>query len=263
MGGLAAILKKGFLPTQMADSFAISIGGASFYRNRINSYLKDGMTEAEAKEQAFLDFQEITEESQQSSRPDRVSMQQASPLGRIVLAFANTPMQYARLTKKAALDLVNGRGDWKTNMSKLLYYGAVQNIIFTYLQQAMFAMMFSDDDDEKEQDKYFRAGNSIADSLLRGIGVGGAAVATLKNLVMKTIDEYKSGRPDYTDVAIELTSTSALANVPADRAVRKMSNLKTAFDPELEMWQSIALALGYSKWDVGIKNAVKETGKPV
>jgi hypothetical protein len=98
--GLAAILKKGFLPTQIADSFAISIGGASFYRNRINSYLKDGMTEAEAKEQAFLDFQEITEESQQSSRPDRVSMQQASPLGRIILAFANTPMQYARLTKK-------------------------------------------------------------------------------------------------------------------------------------------------------------------
>ena len=307
--GLAAILKKGFLPTQMADSFAISIGGASFYRNRINTYLKDGMTEAEAKEQAFLDFQEITEESQQSSRPDRVSMQQASPLGRIILAFANTPMQYARLTKKAALDLVNGRGDWKTNMSKLLYYGAVQNIIFTYLQQAMFAMMFSDDDEEEEKNKYFRAGNSIADSLLRGIGVGGAAIATLKNLVMKTIDEYKSGRPDYTDVAIELTTISppvnsklrklnsagraftykqskekmrtegfsldnpafeatgqvisALANVPADRAVRKMNNLKTAFDPELEMWQSIALALGYSKWDVGIKDAVKETGKPV
>ena len=299
--GLSAILKKGFLPTQIADSFAISIGGASFYRNRINTYLKDGMTEAEAKEQAFLDFQEITEESQQSSRPDRVSMQQASPLGRVVLAFANTPMQYARLTKKAALDLVNGRGDWKANMSKLLYYGAVQNIIFTYLQQAMFAMMFSDDDEEEEKNRYFRAGNSIADSLLRGIGVGGAAIATLKNLVMKTIDEYKSGRPDYTDVAIELTTISppvnsklrklnsagraftykqskekmrtegfsldnpafeatgqiisALANVPADRAVRKMNNLKTAFDPELEMWQSIALALGYSKWDVGIKNS--------
>ena len=307
--GLSVILKKGFLPTQIADSFAISIGGASFYRNRINTYLKDGMTKAEAKEQAFLDFQEITEESQQSSRPDRVSMQQASPLGRIVLAFANTPMQYARLTKKAALDLVNGRGDWKANMSKLLYYGAVQNIIFTYLQQAMFAMMFSDDDEEEEKNRYFRAGNSIADSLLRGIGVGGAAIATLKNLVMKTIDEYKSGRPDYTDVAIELTTISppvnsklrklnsagraftykqskekmrtegfsldnpafeatgqiisALANVPADRAVRKMNNLKTAFDPELEMWQSIALALGYSKWDVGIKNAVKKTGKPV
>jgi hypothetical protein len=297
---LAAILKKGFLPTQMADSFAISIGGTSFYRNRINTYLKEGLSEKEAKEKAFLDFKEITEESQQSSRPDRVSMQQASPLGRVILAFANTPMQYGRLMKKATLDLVNGRGDWKTNMSKILYYGVAQNLIFTFLQQAMFAMLFSDDDDEQEKDRYFRMGNSIADSLLRGVGVGGAVVATAKNLVMKTIEEYKSGRPDYTDVALELTTLSppinsklrklqsagrsftykqtreemkekgiaidnpaaeaggkiisALTNVPADRAIRKMNNLKTATDQDLEMWQSIALALGYSKWDVGIKN---------
>jgi hypothetical protein len=298
---LSAILKKGFLPTQMADSFAISIGGTSFYRNRINTYLKEGLSEKEAKEKAFLDFKEITEESQQSSRPDRVSMQQASPLGRVILAFANTPMQYGRLMKKAALDLVNGRGDWKTNTSKILYYGAVQNLIFTFLQQAMFAMLFSDDDDDEEKDRYFRMGNGIADSLLRGIGVGGAVVATAKNLVMKTIEEYKSGRPDYTDVALELTTLSppinsklrklqsagrsftykqtreemkekgiaidnpaaeaggkiisALTNVPADRAIRKMNNLKTATDQDLEMWQSIALALGYSKWDVGIKSS--------
>ena len=52
------------------------------------------MDQKKAEEQAFLDFKEITEESQQSSRPDRVSMQQASPLGRIILAFANKPMQY-------------------------------------------------------------------------------------------------------------------------------------------------------------------------
>jgi len=33
---IAWLLKKGFLPTQIADSFAISMGGASYYRNRIN-----------------------------------------------------------------------------------------------------------------------------------------------------------------------------------------------------------------------------------
>ena len=76
------------------------------------------MDKKAAEEKAFLDFQEIAEETQQSSRPDRVSQQQASPLGRIVLAFANTPMQYMRLTKKAVLDLKNGRGDAKTNITK-------------------------------------------------------------------------------------------------------------------------------------------------
>ena len=298
---LSAVLKKGFLPTQLADSFAISLGGAAFYRNRINSLMKDGLTKEQAKEQAFLDFKETTEESQQSSRPDRVSMQQASPLGRVVLAFANTPMQYTRLTKKAALDLVNGRGDWKTNLSKLAYYGAVQNIIFTALQSAMFAMLFSDEEDDKEKEKIGRIGNGIADTLLRGSGVYGAGVAMIKNIVMEAINQYNSGRPDYTKAAARITSisppvdskirklqsvgrtftykqeiekmktkgfdidnpaymaagqtVSALANIPLDRAVRKMNNLKTAVDQDTETWQSIGLALGYSEWDLGMIQA--------
>ena len=36
---LSWLLKKGFTPTQIADSFAIASGGATFYRNRINTYL--------------------------------------------------------------------------------------------------------------------------------------------------------------------------------------------------------------------------------
>jgi hypothetical protein len=132
---LSSLLKVGFLPTQIADSFAISLGGASFVRNRINKYISEGMDKQAAEEQAFLDFQEIAEETQQSSRPDRISQQQASPLGqqqasplgRIILAFANTPMQYMRLTKKAFLDLKNRRGDAKTNITKIAYYMAVQN----------------------------------------------------------------------------------------------------------------------------------------
>ena len=113
-GLLNKLLELGFLPTQIADSFAIASGGSTFYRNRVNTYLKDGLTQQEAEQKAFTDFQKITQETQQSSRPDMISSQQASPLGRLILAFQNTPMQYARLTKKAILDLKNGRGDAKT-----------------------------------------------------------------------------------------------------------------------------------------------------
>ena len=132
---LSSILKMGFLPTQIADSFAIAMGGASFVRNRTKTYVSQGIDIKAAEEKAFLDFQEVTEETQQSSRPDRVSQQQASPLGRIILAFANTPMQYMRLTKKAFLDLKNGRGSAKTNISKIVYYTFVQNIIFSACNQ--------------------------------------------------------------------------------------------------------------------------------
>ena len=97
----------------------------------------------------MTDWRSISEESQQSSDPSRISQQQSSDLGRLILAFANTPMQYARLQKRAIQDLVNNRGDWKSNMSKVMYYGFVQNLIFNALQQAVFAIGFGDDDDEE------------------------------------------------------------------------------------------------------------------
>ena len=109
-GVINKLLKLGFTPTQLADSFAIASGGSTFYRNRLKSLVKDGMDPVAAEKQAMRDFRETAEESQQSSRPDKISSQQAGPLGRIVLAFANTPAQYARLMKKAASDLKNGRG---------------------------------------------------------------------------------------------------------------------------------------------------------
>ena len=305
--GLSYLLKKGFIPTQYADSFAISFGGATFYRNRTKSLMKEGLSEKAAKEQAFLDFKEITEESQQSSRPDRVSMQQASPLGRLILSFANTPMQYTRLTKRAALDLINGRGDWKTNVSKLAYYGAVQNIIFTALQSALFALAFSDEEDEKEKARYVRIANGTFDTLLRGAGVHGAAVAAAKNIVLEVINQA-GGKQEFDKAALEITSLSppidskisklmsagrsfkfkqerekmvnmpiydinnpalmagaqALSvgiNLPLDRALRKAQNLKLSVDKDTELWQSIALALGYSKWDLNMKDSYESETK--
>ena len=194
------LLKIGFTPTQMADSFAISIGGASFYRNRVKTYLKEGMDQAAAEKQAFEDFSKTADEAQQSSDPYLVSQEQRSVLGRLVLAFQNTPMQYTRLMKKSMKDLANGRGDAKTHISKIIYYGAVQNFIFSALQTALFAVIpgFDDEDEsemtEKELEKRQRKDdkrnlriiNSMTDSILKGSGVRGAALATLKN----TITEY-------------------------------------------------------------------------
>ena len=288
---VSKVLKLGFLPTQIADSFAIASGGATFYRNRINSYLKEGMSEAKAKEQAFLDFREISEESQQSSRPDRISQQQAGPLGRIILAFANTPAQYARLMQKAASDLKNNRGDAKTNISKILYYGMVQNVMFNTLQQALFALAFDDEEpsDEALNKKYTGIVNGMADSLLRGLGFAGAAVSTVKNVIMKVAEgaEAQDAAIELLDISPPISSkigkvksagrtwdwnkkeiyekgwsldnpawlaigqvVSAATNVPLDRGVRKLTNLKDATDSENEEWQRIANVLGWQKWEL-------------
>ena len=245
--------QKGFVLTQYGDSFAIASGGATFFRNRFKTYSKetdaDGnklYTEEQAKEKAMADFMEISEDNQQSSRTDKISMQQSSNLGRLFLAFANTPAQYARLTKKAALDLSNGRGDPKTNISKILYYGFVQNLYFSFLQKGLFSMLFDDDDDDeaknqaeadKNKKKAFEMANSSLDSVLRGGGgIGGATLAMAKNLIIKGLAKYKKyandERPDFADLSREPLQISP----PISAKFTKLRQAGAAFD--------------YNKWEI-------------
>jgi hypothetical protein len=209
-GGPRAVISKllqfGFTPTQVADSFAIASGGATFYRNRIKSLMKQGMSQAEAETQAFEDFRETAEESQQSARPDRISMQQAGPLGRLILAFQNTPSQYARIIDKSIRDLKNRRGDAKTNVSKIIYYSTIQNLMFNALQQALFAMAFDDEEptDKEKKDKYVDIVNSMADSLLRGTGVAGGVLSVTKNAIIRIIEESQKKNPNYEKVGADL-----------------------------------------------------------
>ena len=204
------MLNKGFVFTRYADSFAIASGGATFYRNRLNTYKKKGLSEKVAEERAFRDFREIAENSQQSSRTDKISQQQASDLGRVILAFANTPMQYMRIQKKAYLDLVNGRGNWKTNASKIVYYGFIQNLMFNAIQNAMFGIAFGDDEtDDKLMAKSGRVANGMADSLLRGMGLYGATTSMVKNTLMKIKQiQEKDGKKAYDAAIFEVLNVS-------------------------------------------------------
>jgi len=291
-GLIAKLLKLGFTPTQVADSIAIATGGATFYRNRYNALVKGGMSNTDAQAQAMRDFRETAEESQQSSRPDKISQQQASELGRIILAFANTPSQYARIIKKAALDLKNRRGSDKENISKILYYTVAQNLLFNALQNAMFAVAFGDVDDEDKLKKEIRVANGMADSLLRGMGIQGAILSVVKNAAIRVYkQEYKEIPMELlrisppisskfrkvkraTDImswdgdeifeqgltidnpAIEITSKTveALTNLPLDRAIKKITNLKDATDSDLEFYQRLALTGGWNKWELGIQD---------
>jgi hypothetical protein len=237
-GVISYLQKIGFTPTQAADSFSIAVSGATFYRNRVNTYLKAGDTVEVAEEKAFNDFSIITDQSMQSADPMYVSKQQTTALGRLILAFGNTPMQYNRLIKKATLDLANKRGDWKTNISKIIYYGALQNMLFSFLQSALFIPLGYDDEEEpdlskmtkeqiKEYEKLKKKGedkitnmiNGMADTLLRGSGVYGAAIATVKNTAMEYFkQEEKEMFADHAYTVLALTSVSP----PVSSKARKL-----------------------------------------
>ena len=258
-GVISKMLEIGFLPTQIADSFAIASGSATMYRNRINTYKKQGLSQKEAENKAFLDFREIAEEAQQSSRPDRISAQQAGPLGRIILAFGNTPMQYARLIKKAASDLKNRRGDWKTNVSKIIYYGAVQNLIFNALQQAIFAIAFGESDEDKEEKKYLGIANGMADSLLRGVGIAGAFVSVGKNAIIRIINESEKPNPKYEKIGYELTRISP----PISSKLSRLNQAARSLQWDKEEMMQKGFAYDNPAWLAGANVTSAITNVPV
>lgn len=243
------LIKAGFKPTQMADSFSIAIGGTPFYMNRTKTYQKEVIidsngnevrkyTDAEAKKKAFDDFRALSEEHQQSSRQDRVSNVQLGVLGRLIFAFNNTQMQMARLQKKATLDIINKRGDAKTNVSKLVYYGVLQSAIFTAMQQGAFGLMFGKDEDElkegeaehiakKKEEKVIGMLNSMVDGTLTGIGLAGKLVVTAKNTLLKYQSESEKGyKANYGKVVNEALSISPPLSSKTKKAASAFEDIK-------------------------------------
>jgi len=239
------------LQEQIADSFAIASGGATFYRNRIKDLVKKGSTEADAKKQAYNEWTALSREAQQSSDALEVSSQQAGGLGRILLAFANTPMQYNRIIYKAVSDIKNGRGDLKTNLSRIAYYGALQNLMFNALQQAVFAAAGSDDEEEIDE-KTIGVINGMLDSLLRGMGVSGTIVSALKDIGVDIYDRSQKPRPEYVKVVSKAFNITPPIDVKMSKAARaantyeynrKNPMIKDPFNPNNPLYMSGALVV--------------------
>ena len=293
-GAIAYLLNKGFVMTRGADSFAIASGGATMYRNRVKSLMDGGMPKEMAEAQAMDAWRRVSEENQQSSSAMRISQQQASGAGRLVLAYGNTPSQYSRIMKRAGQDLANNRGDWKTNVSKIVYYGAAQNLIFNALQNSLWTEAFDEDGDG--DGKAARTINGMGDSLLKGLGIQGSAAIAIKNSLMTIAKENDKDSPEFRKAISDLFDfsppldtkirklnsaantfswqreeianqgfnlnnpsylataqvISATTNIPADRAIQKLNNVRQIFNKESENWQKVALALGWSSWDVGL-----------
>ena len=239
---ISYLLKIGYTPTQLADSFAIASGGSPFYRNRIKSYLKEGLTQDEAQTAAWSDFTKVSDETQQSGDPRDISKQQASGAGRLLLTFQNTAMQQSRIVKKSFLDLKNGRGDAKTHIAKITYYLAIQNIMFSVLQQGLFAVLFSGDDKDDEEakkkkakeldKKYISIADGVLDTILRGTGFVGGITATLKNMYLKYNEEKeKDFKADYAKVVLEGANISP----PIGSKLRKLYSgfQQTKFEKDL------------------------------
>jgi len=151
-----------------------------------------------------------------------------------------------------------------------------------------------------------RVANGAFDTLLRGTGVYGAAVSTLKNITLKWMEERKKGwnrddmniaqtaidlsppmgsklrkimnavrtekynrgvskeigfRIENPNLSIAANLTEALTNIPLARVVSKANNMEEALTGNHALWQRVALASGWSRWSIGVKDEELEEAK--
>ena len=143
-------------------------------------------------------------------------------------------MQMNRKTKKSILDLYNRRKkpgmtqreSDLSNISSAIYYVGMQNLIFNALQQGLFALVFDEEEeDKKKEEKLSRTVNGMVDSLLFGLGFGGAIVATTKNILRRIADETTKKKPDYRDIPDDVFDVSSVI----DAKYRKLKTSARTF----------------------------------
>jgi hypothetical protein len=137
-----------------------------------------------------------------------------------------------------------------SNLSRIAYYFAIQNLIFYSLQSALFMAMFDDDEeDERWLKKKERMVNGSIDSVLRGTGVWGAAVATLKNMAIKWHEQRDKGwNKDESAVLMEMLNVSPPLGIKARKMVnaektlnynKKVIDEMSTFDIDNPMWSAV------------------------
>ena len=109
-------------------------------------------------------------------------------------------MQMNRIMKKSAKDLINGRGNPAEHISRILFYGFIQNALFSALQKALFIGLFGTPDDEEDkkkakttEEKALGLADDMLDSFLRGSGIAGAVVSTVKNTAQQYVRQRDKG----------------------------------------------------------------------
>jgi len=136
-----------------------------------------------------------------------------------------------------------------SNASRIAYYFAIQNVIFYSLQTALFSAMFDDDeDDERMLAKKERVINGTLDSVLRGSGVWGAVISTIKNMAIAYHKEReKDWNGDEASVLVEALNVSPPLGIKARKIVNAERTLNynknvieemETFDIDNPMWSA-------------------------
>jgi len=175
---------------------------------------------------------------------DRVSQEQKSVAGRLILPFTSVQLAYGRrYIDDPARDLINGRYDGLIKgensalkkVGQIVYGTVLQGAVFHALQQGVFKVLFEDgntlDGEELE------VANATLDGILVGMGIRGKAYATFKNWLIKAGKELQKDNPELRDTTSELLKVAP----PIDKKYRQIRGALATIDFDKDEMSEISL----------------------
>ncbi len=148
---------------KISDIGAIIFGGKPYIDYQIN---QKGLTEEEAIKQFILS----TNRSQQSSAVSSLSNFQVNmtrnPVGKLFIAFKNSPRQYIRMCGDAIISATNGDISKKQAAKLLFQYGYLQPLFYAVATSgSLLRWLFADDDEDLLKDLSVSLFNLGSDAL--------------------------------------------------------------------------------------------------
>jgi hypothetical protein len=239
--------------TKYGDVGAILIGGTPYYMSMKKKYIKEGMSEAEAKDKAMFDFVNATEETQQSSAVHELSnLQRGSEFFKIFTMFKTSQSQYLRKGFYSPMrNLAKGRGTVQ-DIKNIAMFQVILPSLFGLVTKGLLPIKrLLEDDDEFDKDLK-DLGKDVVFGNFGGLPFVGESVKAYLQYVDE--DGKRRASTGFNSPAIEGVSklTNAFAKATADLLEEE------DFDTE-EFFEDLLIPLVEMRTGFPVNNAKKLT----
>ena len=273
LSGANNFASKAMFLTKWGDVGAIVLGGTPFFRVQKNKYLKEGLSESEAKEKAFKAFEVATKSTQQSANVEEQSYYQRGAgnlgsLSKLFTMFKTSQSQYFRKSRSARRNLIRGRGTME-DVRTLAMFQVVLPALFT---AAVKGFTFEEEDLEDylesialgNAEGLFLTGDIVSHIADKATGKPFSysptpALSGVTKLVSSVAEAISEGAMETADAIESVVQGLEVATGLPIKNLKKLTldNLEKIGKKEKSFQRKILKLLGYSEYIIDRKGSKK------
>lgn len=192
-------------------------GGGSYAIAQLRNELAKGLPLEEAKRNAFRNYVDAVETTQQTSREDYISSFQRTTIGRLFSTFKSSQIGYARKIVQGFRTLGNPKATDKQKMNAyydIIWYSIGSSILFSLVSNAGGRVLWGSEGDDEEFNEELRVAYDLLmdqiQSVAQGFGIPGFILDQAVNHARQ--DDWKNNVPLLSFILTAAESGSSIFN---------------------------------------------------